>query len=100
MKSFSARSRFLGVMLKSMSRWSMLDASPTILEFAEVMCHDALTRDESCGAHFRVEHQTDQGEAKRNDQHFCSVSAWEYAGTGNAPIHHRNRWRWNRWNLR
>ena len=57
-------------------------------EFAEVMCYDALTRDESCGAHFRVEHQTPEGEAKRDDQRFCNVSAWQFSGTGNAPILH------------
>ena len=54
-------------------------------EFAEVMCHDALARDESCGAHFREEHQTADGEAVRDDERFCNVSAWEFAGTGEAP---------------
>ena len=58
------------------------------LEFAEVMCHDALERDESCGAHFRVEHQTEQGEAKRNDEQYCNVSAWEFNGVDEAPILH------------
>ncbi len=57
-------------------------------EFAEVMCHDALARDESCGAHFRVEHQTEDGEAKRNDEEYCNVSAWEFAGTDNNPVLH------------
>ncbi len=57
-------------------------------EFAEVMCHDALARDESCGAHFRVEHQTEDGEAKRNDEDYCNVSAWEFAGTDSNPILH------------
>jgi succinate dehydrogenase / fumarate reductase flavoprotein subunit len=45
---------------------------------AEMMCHDALTRDESCGAHFRTEHQTEDGEAKRNDSEYCFVSAWTF----------------------
>lgn len=58
------------------------------LEFAEVMCHDALTRDESCGAHFRVEHQTNDGEAIRDDQNFCNVSTWEYRGTSEQPRLH------------
>ncbi len=58
------------------------------LEFAEVMCHDALARDESCGAHFRVEHQTDQGEAERNDEDYCNVSAWEFTGVGSPPALH------------
>ena len=56
------------------------------LEFAEVMCTDALTREESCGAHFREEYQTEEGEAQRNDAEFSFVSAWEYAGEGKAPI--------------
>ncbi|HEX6306883.1 MAG TPA: fumarate reductase/succinate dehydrogenase flavoprotein subunit [Longimicrobiales bacterium] len=59
------------------------------LEFAELMCIDALDRDESCGGHFRVEHQTPDGEAKRNDQQFAHASVWEYTGPGNAPRKHR-----------
>ena len=56
------------------------------LEFAELMCIDALQRDESCGAHFRDEHQTKDGEAVRNDEQFAYVSAWEYTGEGKAPV--------------
>jgi succinate dehydrogenase / fumarate reductase flavoprotein subunit len=52
------------------------------LEFAELMCIDALERDESCGGHFRVEHQTPEGEATRNDENFANVFAWEYQGNG------------------
>jgi len=48
------------------------------LEFGELMCQDALHREESCGGHFRTEHQTKEGEALRNDDDFCFVSAWEY----------------------
>jgi succinate dehydrogenase / fumarate reductase flavoprotein subunit len=61
------------------------------LEFAELMCLDALERDESCGAHFRVEHQTPEGEALRDDERFAFVSAWEYQGNGTAaaPKLHR-----------
>ena len=59
------------------------------LEFAEVLCYDALERKESCGAHFREEHQSSDGEAKRNDEDFTHVSAWEYKGVGQAPTHHR-----------
>jgi succinate dehydrogenase / fumarate reductase flavoprotein subunit len=59
------------------------------LEFAEVMCHDALDRDESCGAHFRVEHQHPDGEAKRNDEKFTYVAAWEYKGDGIKPDLHK-----------
>lgn len=59
------------------------------LEFAEMMCHDALERDESCGAHFREEHQTKEGEAIRNDAEYLYVSAWEHAGVGNKPNLHK-----------
>ena len=48
------------------------------LEFGELMCQDALHREESCGGHFRTEHQTKEGEALRNDDDFCFVSAWEH----------------------
>src|ERR1700720_4616551 len=61
------------------------------LEFAELMCTDALTRDESCGAHFRQEHQTLDGEALRDDENFAGVFAWEFQGNGKiaAPKLHR-----------
>jgi succinate dehydrogenase / fumarate reductase, flavoprotein subunit len=57
------------------------------LEFAELMCNDARVREESCGGHFRVEHQAD-GEAVRDDVNFCHVAVWEYAGDGAAPARH------------
>jgi succinate dehydrogenase / fumarate reductase flavoprotein subunit len=50
------------------------------MEFGELLARDALSREESCGGHFRVEYQTPDGEAKRNDAEFCHVAAWEYAG--------------------
>ncbi len=56
------------------------------LEFAELLCLDALERDESCGGHFREEHQTPEGEALRDDEHFASVFAWEYAGNGQTAL--------------
>jgi succinate dehydrogenase / fumarate reductase flavoprotein subunit len=59
------------------------------LEFAEVMCHDALSRDESCGAHFRIEHQYEDGEAKRNDEEYTYVAAWEFQGVDKAPALHK-----------
>ncbi len=59
------------------------------LEFAELMCRDALTRRESCGGHFREESQTAEGEAKRIDAEFSHVSAWEYTGSGKTPNMHR-----------
>jgi succinate dehydrogenase / fumarate reductase flavoprotein subunit len=55
------------------------------LEFGELMCHDALHREESCGGHFRTEHQTPDGEAKRNDEKFSYVAAWEFKGVGKKP---------------
>jgi succinate dehydrogenase / fumarate reductase flavoprotein subunit len=54
-------------------------------ELAELMCIDALHREESCGAHFRVEYQTPEGEAKRRDDEFSYVAAWEFAGDGKPP---------------
>jgi len=57
-------------------------------ELAELMCRDALQRDESCGAHFREEHQTEDGEAKRNDADFSNASVWEFTGVGNEPKLH------------
>jgi succinate dehydrogenase / fumarate reductase flavoprotein subunit len=58
-------------------------------ELAELMCIDALHREESCGGHFRVEHQTPEGEAERDDEHFLYVAAWEYKGEGNEPVLHK-----------
>ncbi len=59
------------------------------LEFAELMCFDALQREESCGAHFREEYQTEDGEAKRDDEHYAYVSAWEHKGVGATPFLHK-----------
>ncbi len=58
------------------------------LELAELMCLDALERRESCGGHFREEHQTEEGEARRDDEHFCHAAAWEYTGEGQKPVRH------------
>ena len=58
------------------------------LELAELMCRDALERDESCGCHLREEHQTDDGEAIRDDERFAHVAVWEYQGADAAPIRH------------
>ncbi|MCO4100894.1 MAG: fumarate reductase/succinate dehydrogenase flavoprotein subunit [Gemmatimonas sp.] len=55
------------------------------IELGELMCRDALNREESCGGHFRTEYQ-EEGEAKRNDDDYAYVAAWEYAGEGKAPI--------------
>jgi succinate dehydrogenase / fumarate reductase flavoprotein subunit len=58
-------------------------------ELAELMCIDALQREESCGGHFRVEYQTPDGEALRNDDRFLYVSAWEYTGETSEPRLHK-----------
>ena len=59
------------------------------LELAELICRDALHREESCGGHFREEHQTEEGEARRDDERFAYVAAWEYAGRDTEPRLHR-----------
>jgi succinate dehydrogenase / fumarate reductase flavoprotein subunit len=58
------------------------------LEFAELLCRDALAREESCGGHFRQEHQTPDGEAKRDDARFAHVAVWEWRGQGQEPLRH------------
>lgn len=58
------------------------------LELGELMAKDALVRKESCGGHFREESQTEEGEAKRDDENFCHVAAWEYQGEGTEPLRH------------
>jgi succinate dehydrogenase / fumarate reductase flavoprotein subunit len=55
------------------------------LELGQLICLDALHREESCGGHFRVEHQTEDGEARRDDEHFAYVAAWEHRGEGQEP---------------
>jgi len=59
------------------------------LELASLLVNDALERKESCGAHFREEFQTPDGEARRNDKEFAFVAAWEYTGDGNPHILHK-----------
>lgn len=58
------------------------------LEFGELLCRDALAREESCGGHFRIEHQTEDGEALRHDEKFAHVAVWEYKGEGVLPVRH------------
>jgi succinate dehydrogenase / fumarate reductase flavoprotein subunit len=58
-------------------------------ELGELMCIDALDRNESCGGHFREEYQTPEGEAQRDDEHYSYVAAWGYRGYGNAPELHK-----------
>ena len=59
------------------------------MEFAELLATDALQREESCGGHFREEHQTPEGEAKRDDANFTYVAAWEHTGVGKPPVLHK-----------
>jgi len=59
------------------------------LEFADLLVRDALHRNESCGGHFRVEYQTEDGEALRDDDNFCYVAAWEYKGPDQEPVLHK-----------
>jgi succinate dehydrogenase / fumarate reductase flavoprotein subunit len=59
------------------------------LEFGELMVRDALNREESCGGHFRQEHRTTEGEAKRNDEDFAYVAAWEFKGVDEVPALHK-----------
>jgi succinate dehydrogenase / fumarate reductase flavoprotein subunit len=59
------------------------------LELGELLARDALHREESCGGHFREEYQTEEGEAKRDDEHFCYAAAWEHAGDESAPKLHK-----------
>ena len=56
------------------------------LEFGELMCRDALDRNESCGGHFRSEYQTPEGEALRDDENYAHVSAWKYEGEAKEPV--------------
>ena len=65
--------------------WRVAD----FLEFAELLCRDALHRNESCGGHFRVEHQYKDGEAKRDDKNFCYSAAWEFKGIDSEPELHK-----------
>jgi succinate dehydrogenase / fumarate reductase flavoprotein subunit len=58
------------------------------MEIGELMCRDALTREESCGAHFREEYQTEEGEALRDDENYAHVAAWEYQGETKTPTRH------------
>jgi succinate dehydrogenase / fumarate reductase flavoprotein subunit len=67
------------------SAWRTQD----FFEFSVLMNRDALNREESCGGHFRVEHQYDDGEAKRDDANYCYVAAWEFKGLNNEPELHK-----------
>ncbi|MEM7673831.1 MAG: fumarate reductase/succinate dehydrogenase flavoprotein subunit, partial [Verrucomicrobiota bacterium] len=59
------------------------------MEFGELLCRDALDREESCGGHFRSEHQSQEGEAQRDDEQFSHASVWEYTGDDTPPNKHK-----------
>ncbi|MGB0409136.1 MAG: fumarate reductase/succinate dehydrogenase flavoprotein subunit [Opitutales bacterium] len=61
------------------------------IDFGELMCRDALMREESCGGHFRVEHQTEEGEALRDDENFAFAGVWEYQGDNTEPALHKEQ---------
>jgi len=65
------------------------------LEFAELFATDALHREESCGGHFREEHQTEDNEARRDDDNFCYAAAWEFQGVGEQPVLHKEPMEFN-----
>jgi succinate dehydrogenase / fumarate reductase, flavoprotein subunit len=64
------------------------------LEFGELLVYDALQRNESCGGHFREEYQYEDGEARRDDENYSYVAAWEFTGVGNEPVLHREELVW------
>lgn len=66
------------------------------MELGELMAHDALHRNESCGGHFREEYQTPDGEAQRDDQNFCYVAAWEWGGASTPPVLHKEELKFER----
>ena len=59
------------------------------IDLAELMCIDAMDREESCGGHFRLEHQTEDGEARRDDVNYAYSAAWEWMGSENSPLLHK-----------
>jgi succinate dehydrogenase / fumarate reductase flavoprotein subunit len=88
-EEFWANVRVLGGGLETNQELEKAGRLADFFELGELMCIDALQREESCGGHFREEYQTEDGEAKRNDEEYTYVSAWQYAGETNAPILHK-----------
>ncbi|MEX1179051.1 MAG: fumarate reductase/succinate dehydrogenase flavoprotein subunit [Nitriliruptor sp.] len=83
---FETDVRVLGTHQTQNSSLEKVQRVADFFELAELMCRDALDREESCGGHFREEHQTEEGEAKRDDENFAHVSAWEWTGDPSNPI--------------
>ncbi len=88
-EEFWSNVRVLGGGLETNQELEKAGRLVDFFELGELMCLDALQRNESCGGHFREEYQTEDGEAKRNDEEYTYVSAWQYAGETNAPILHK-----------
>lgn len=85
-EEFWATARVPGTSASELNPWlEKAGRVADFLEFGELMCHDALYRDESCGGHFREEHQTPEGEAVRRDDEFCHGAVWGYSGVGHKP---------------
>jgi succinate dehydrogenase / fumarate reductase flavoprotein subunit len=85
---FETNVRVLGTHTTQNSSLEKVQRVADFFELGELMCKDALDREESCGGHFREEHQTEEGEAKRDDENFTHVSAWEWTGDPSAPVKH------------
>jgi succinate dehydrogenase / fumarate reductase, flavoprotein subunit len=85
---FESDVRVLGAGTTTNSSLEKVQRVADFFELAELMCRDALDREESCGGHFREESQTEEGEAQRDDENFAHVSAWEWNGEGVEPTKH------------
>jgi succinate dehydrogenase / fumarate reductase, flavoprotein subunit len=88
-KEFHADVRILGGEQSLNQSLEQAGRVSDFFELAELMCQDALHREESCGGHFREEHQTEDGEALRDDEHFAYVAAWEFTGVGRPATLHK-----------
>jgi succinate dehydrogenase / fumarate reductase, flavoprotein subunit len=85
---FETNVRVLGTHTTQNSSLEKVQRVADFFELGELMCKDALDREESCGGHFREEHQTEEGEAKRDDENFTHVSAWAWTGDPSSPVKH------------
>ncbi len=88
-EEFERDVRVLGSANSLNSSLEKVERLADFFELAELMCRDALHREESCGGHFRAEHQTEEGEARRDDENFSYVAAWEWTGQPGAPELHK-----------
>src|SRR6056297_1931475 len=88
-EEFESDVRVLGAAESLNSSLEKVGRVADFFELGEMMCRDALIREESCGGHFREEHQTEDGEALRDDENFAHVTAWEWSGESGNPTEHR-----------